>query len=106
MNFEGFDEETIAFIHRVIDRFQHFRFAPDAEDWKWLQIHGACFDTPEYDYFVMSLGKGRFDVQVCPLCPGCRICPAGCALCYKFGIWFDRTKGELETQPYHNGHLS
>ena len=96
MNLQQFDKETVAFIYRVIDKFQHFEFSPDARDWKWLKISGICFDTPEYDYFVLPLHKGKFHVQVCPI---------GKPTCYKFGIWFDREGEKLETQAYGNGHL-
>jgi hypothetical protein len=94
MNLVDFDEETIGHIHRIVDRFKNFTFAPDACDWKWLRIDGACFDAPEYEYYVYPLARGNFYVQVGPI-----------GRIWEFGVWFERTGGRLETQPYRNGLL-
>ena len=99
MDLRGFDEETNAHIHRVVDRFKNFTFAPDACDWKWLRINGACFDTPEYEYYVMPLHHGNFHVQVGS------VSRVPSEFCYRFGVWFERNGDRLETQPYRNGHL-
>lgn len=99
MNLVGFDEETIGHIHRVIDRFKNFTFAPDAGDWNWLRINGACFDAPEYEYYVIPCHRGNFLVQVGPAVKN----PD--EFYWRFGVWFERHGDRLETQPFHNGHL-
>ena len=103
MNLEGFDETTIECIYKVIEFFKNIRFSPEAGDWRWIRVNGALLGTPEYQYYVLPLGKPGeeyFHVHMSRVGEG----PGG--LCYRFGVVFRWKGDELETSAYHNGHLS